>query len=106
VRICKRNSSVDTKVSEEGGGGGAPGAGAEIPLQLMEQTTVRQAVSLQPMEVHGGAHLHLEPREDPAPRDYKDIVQCIQKSVRCFMYSAMETALENHDNVLFCFVFI
>ena len=33
VRICKRNSSADTKVSEEGGGGGAPGAGAEPPAQ-------------------------------------------------------------------------
>ncbi|GAB0181312.1 hypothetical protein GRJ2_000596500 [Grus japonensis] len=35
-------NSTDTKVSEEGGG--APGAGAEIPLQLVEKTMVRQAV--------------------------------------------------------------
>ena len=28
VRRCERNKSADTKVSEEGGGGGAPGAGA------------------------------------------------------------------------------
>jgi len=41
VRMCERNNSADTEVSEEGGGGGAPGARAEIPLQLVE--------------VHGGA---------------------------------------------------
>jgi len=44
---------------------GAPGAGAEIPLQPMEKTMVRQAVPLQPMEVHGGADLHLQPGQDP-----------------------------------------
>jgi len=65
VRICERNNSADTKVSAEGGGRGAPGAGAEIPLQPVEQTMVRQAVPLQPMEVHGGADPHLQPREDP-----------------------------------------
>jgi len=67
VRTCERNNSADTKVGEagEGGGGGAPGARAEIPLQPVEQTTVGQAVPLQPMEVHGGADLHLQPREDP-----------------------------------------
>ncbi|GAB0178064.1 epimerase family protein SDR39U1 [Grus japonensis] len=43
-------NSADTKVSEEGGGGGAPGAGAEIPLQPLVKTMVRQAVPLQPME--------------------------------------------------------
>ena len=59
VRIHQRNNSADTKVSEEGGGGGAPAATTEIPLQPMEQITVRQAVLLQPMEVHGGAHIHL-----------------------------------------------
>ena len=59
VRICERNKSADTKVSEEGGGGGAPGVGAQIPLQPMEKTMVRQAVSLQPMEVHSGADIHL-----------------------------------------------
>ncbi|KAK4831753.1 hypothetical protein QYF61_018951 [Mycteria americana] len=63
VRIRERNSSADTKVSEEGGGGGAPGAGAEIPLQPMVKTMVRQAVHLQPMEVNGGADIHLQPRE-------------------------------------------
>jgi len=57
VRICERNNSADIKVSEEGGG--APDAGAEIPLQPVEETMVRQAVTLQSMEVHGGADIHL-----------------------------------------------
>ena len=48
-------------------GGGAPGAGAEIPLQPLEKTMVRQAVLLQPMEVHGGAEIPLQPMEDPRP---------------------------------------
>ncbi|GAB0183115.1 epimerase family protein SDR39U1 [Grus japonensis] len=59
VRRCERNNSADTKVSEEGGGEGAPGAGAEIPLQPVEKTVVRQAVPLQHMEVNGGADIHL-----------------------------------------------
>jgi len=46
VRICERNSPEDTKVR----GGGAPGAGAELHLQPVEQTMVRQAVSA----AHGG----------------------------------------------------
>jgi len=47
VRICERNNSADTKVSEEGGGGIASSAGAEtFPLQPMVKTMVRQAVSL------------------------------------------------------------
>ena len=41
---CKRSNSADPKVSAEEGGWGAPGAGAEIPLQSMEQTMVRQSV--------------------------------------------------------------
>ncbi|GAB0183221.1 hypothetical protein GRJ2_000787400 [Grus japonensis] len=66
VTICERNNSADTKVSEEGGGQGGPGTRAEIPLQEpIERTLVRQAVPLQPMEVHGGADIHLQPMEDP-----------------------------------------
>jgi len=66
VRICGRNNSADTKVSGEGGGGGAPGAGAEIfPLHLVMKTMVRQVVPLQPMELHSGADIHLQPMEDP-----------------------------------------
>lgn len=40
VSICKRNSSVDTKVS----GQGVPGAKAEISLQSVVKVTMRQAV--------------------------------------------------------------
>jgi len=65
--MCERNSSADTKVSAEGGGRGASGAGAEIHLQPMEKTLVRQAVPLQPMAVHGGADIHLQPMENPTP---------------------------------------
>ncbi|GAB0188271.1 acid sphingomyelinase-like phosphodiesterase 3b [Grus japonensis] len=43
-------NSADTKVSAEGGGGGAPGAGAEIPLQPVVKAMVKQAVPLQPIE--------------------------------------------------------
>jgi len=44
VRICERNSSADTQVRQEGGGGGALGAGAEIPLQPVVKTTVTEVV--------------------------------------------------------------
>ena len=47
---CETNNSADPQVTEEGGGGGAPGTGAEIPLQPVGKTMVRQAVPLQPME--------------------------------------------------------
>jgi len=30
----------------------------------MEKTMVRQALPLQPIEVHGGADIHLQPMED------------------------------------------
>ena len=45
-----RNIPVSTRVSERGRGGGAPGTGAEIPLQPVVKTMVSQAVPLQPME--------------------------------------------------------
>ncbi|GAB0179368.1 hypothetical protein GRJ2_000402100 [Grus japonensis] len=41
-------NSADTKVSEEGGGGGAPDTRAKIPLQPMVKTMVRQAVPCSP----------------------------------------------------------
>ncbi|KAJ7417633.1 protein pxr1-like [Willisornis vidua] len=62
VKMCERNCSADTKVSEERGGGGAPGTRAEIALQPMRMNTVvRQAVLLQLLEIH------LQPVEDPTP---------------------------------------
>lgn len=39
--ICERNKSADTKVSEEGGRGGTPGARTEIPLKPVVKTIVR-----------------------------------------------------------------
>jgi len=64
VRGCERNYFADTKVSEKQRGGDARNVGAEsLPLQLMMKTMVRQAVPLQPMEVHGGADIHLQPVE-------------------------------------------
>ncbi len=40
---------------------------AKIPLQLVVKTMVERVVPLQPMEVHGGAEIHLQPVEDPTP---------------------------------------
>ncbi|PKU43339.1 protein pxr1-like [Limosa lapponica baueri] len=51
VRICKKSSPADAKVSEEGGGRGASGTGAEVPLQSMK--------------VNSGADIDLQPVEDP-----------------------------------------
>ncbi|GAB0188779.1 AN1-type zinc finger protein 5-like [Grus japonensis] len=66
--ICERNNSADTKVSEGGGKGGAPGAGAEIPFQpMVRQAVPLQPIPLQPMEVNSGADIHLQPIEDPMP---------------------------------------
>lgn len=63
--MCERSNSADTLLSEKGGGGGAQGVRAEVPLQPMVQTLVSQAVPLQPTEGHGGAEIHLQPVEDP-----------------------------------------
>jgi len=70
VRLCERNNSAEPTVSAEGGGGGAPGARADVPLQPMEQTMVRQAVPLQFKETpcwsrgmpEGGCHPMGSPR--------------------------------------------
>ena len=66
VRLYERKTSADTKVSEEGGGGGARGAGAVIPLQPMVKTTMMQVVPLPPMEDHSGADIC--PAAPGAPR--------------------------------------
>lgn len=47
----------------EEGEGRAPGAGEEISPQAVVQTMTRQTVTLQPMDFHGGAELHLQPVE-------------------------------------------
>ncbi|GAB0194867.1 tRNA:m(4)X modification enzyme TRM13 [Grus japonensis] len=63
---AKPVSDSDTKVSEEEGGG-APYGGTEIPLQPVEKTMVRQAVTLQPMEDDGEQRFRLQPVEDHTP---------------------------------------
>ncbi|KAK4832525.1 hypothetical protein QYF61_023857, partial [Mycteria americana] len=67
VGICEKNNSTDTKVNEEGVGGGAPGARAGISLQPMMKTMVKHVVPLQIIEVNGGADIHLQPMEEPMP---------------------------------------
>lgn len=59
MRTCKMNNSADTKVSGEGGRGGAAGTRTEIPLQSMVQTD-EAAVPLQPMEEHVDTEIHLQ----------------------------------------------
>lgn len=61
VRICERNSSAGTKVSEEAGGGGVQGDGAEIPLEPAVKIMVRQEAGI-------GAEIPLQPLEDPTPK--------------------------------------
>lgn len=46
VRICERNNHADIKISDEGRGGSAPGARAEIPVQPLVKTMVREVVPL------------------------------------------------------------
>ena len=57
MRIYESKSPADSKDNEAGRGGGAPGTRAEIPLQPMEKTMVKQVV-LQPTENHYEADNH------------------------------------------------
>jgi len=59
VRICERNNSADSKVSEEGGGRSYCRRHSRDSPQHVEKITVWQTVPLQPMEVQGGAGIHL-----------------------------------------------
>jgi len=65
VRICKRTNSADIKVNEREGG--ASGTRAEISLQPVERAMVTQGCSLQPMEIHSGTDIHLQPLEARMP---------------------------------------
>lgn len=56
MRKYEKNSSTDSK-TREGGAGGSPGFGSEIPLQPIVKTMVKQVVYLQPVEVHGVADI-------------------------------------------------
>ncbi|TRZ07556.1 hypothetical protein HGM15179_019552 [Zosterops borbonicus] len=71
------NSYAYTKVCEEGGGGGASGVRAEIPLQSVVRTMVKQAVPLQLMEDHGDADIHLQPMEE----SHGGVGGCLEEAV-------------------------
>jgi len=60
-----RNNTADTKISEEGQKGGASGSKAEILLQPMEKTMVKQVVFLQSVENHARADVHTEAHGGP-----------------------------------------
>lgn len=51
-----------TKINGERGAVGSPSAGAQIPLQPVVQTMVRQLHSL--LEDHGDAEIHLQTMEN------------------------------------------
>jgi len=74
VRLCERNSSADTEISERGGRGGARDTGADIPLQPVVKTMVSQAVPLQPMEINSGADIHLQCVDD-CTQDQVDVAE-------------------------------
>ena len=52
---------ADPQVSAEGGEEMLQALEQRFPRQPVGKTMVRQAVPLQPREVHGGADLHLQP---------------------------------------------
>lgn len=58
------DNSADTKVSEEGGGGHAPGTRIDSPAAHGGKTLVRQVVPLQPMEENSKADI-LQLMESP-----------------------------------------
>lgn len=60
VRICEIKSSTDTKVSAQQGGRCSRHQSRGPPAAM-----VRQAVPLQPMEVHSEADIHVQRRENP-----------------------------------------
>ena len=70
---CERNTYADSKVSEEGWGGGVPEEG--MPLQPVVR---RQAVPPQPMEGSGGADAHLQPGERGA---HAEAGECLKEAV-------------------------
>jgi len=60
VGLCERNNSADTKVSEEGGRRRCLKCQSREPsLATRDEDHGEAGCALQPMEVHGGADLHL-----------------------------------------------
>ncbi|KAF4803710.1 hypothetical protein TURU_013805 [Turdus rufiventris] len=64
MRTCEKSNSADTKLSEEGEGGGAPGTRADSSAGRGEDHG-EAAVFLQPMEDHRDAEIHLLPMNQP-----------------------------------------
>jgi len=59
---------IPRSVKKEGEGGAQTFGAESLPLHLMMETMVRQAVPLQSMDVHGGADIHLQPMEGTSCR--------------------------------------
>ena len=91
MRRCERNNAADTQVSEEGGGGGAPDTRAEILLQPVEKTMVRQAVPLQPMEDDGGAEIPPAAQGGPHAR----AGGCLKEAVAPWKGPTLEQLVKN-----------
>jgi len=58
-----RETTLQTPRSVKEGGGARDARAESLHLQLIMKTMVRQVVPLQPMEVHAGEDLHLQPTE-------------------------------------------
>lgn len=71
-----RTSLQKSRSVQKWGGGGAPDAGAEIPVQPEMKTMVRQAVPLQPTEFHDGSDIH---RSNYFFNDYLPWKGCMKK---------------------------
>ena len=68
MRRRERNNSADTRPVKKEGEKVLEMPEQRLPLQLVLKTIVRQAVPLQPMEVHGGAdYPPVAHRRDPMP---------------------------------------
>ena len=67
LQLEKRGTTLQTPRSVKKEGEEMLQVPEQIPLQPVGKTMVRQAVHLQPREVHSEADLHLQPGEDTTP---------------------------------------
>lgn len=75
-------------------------------VNIATEVTISQSLNTnRSLQVWPGSRLHSTAYSVSWSHNYKDILQYIHNSIWCFMNSAMGTALENRDNVLFCFGF-
>ena len=68
MRIRERNNSAGTEDSKEGGGDEVLQVHVWLMTQVVPDELVMQLVPLQPMEVKGGADIHLQPMEKAMPQ--------------------------------------